>query len=72
LVEDYLVRKWASRNTFKDRNGKLGMSGKGVPTPKEASSWSLPDSLMFGHANTKVKVKFDIGHRVEVMCGDYF
>jgi hypothetical protein len=45
------VKKWAFGNTLllvKDVIGKLGMSNKGVPTAKEAGSWSVPDALMFG------------------------
>jgi hypothetical protein len=42
------------------------MSDKGVPTPKEADNWLVPDTLMYGEAHTEVE--FDIGHKVEVTC----
>jgi hypothetical protein len=73
LVEDYLVKKWAFQNTLlliKEMIRKLGMLDKGIPTPKEAINWSVPDDLMFCWAKTKVE--FDIGHNVEVMCGAFF
>ncbi len=69
LVEDFLVKKWSFGNTIlsvEDINGKLGMSEKGVPTPKEASNWSVPYALIFGRAQTKVG--FDLNHKVEMTC----
>jgi hypothetical protein len=73
FVEDYLVTKWTFGNTLlsvEDINGKLGMSDKGVPTSKEASDWTVPDGLMVGRAHTKVE--FDICHKIEVKCTNFF
>jgi hypothetical protein len=56
--------------SVEDMIGKLGMSDKAVPTLDEASNWSVPDDLIFGCAH--MKVKFDIGHKVEVTCGVFF
>jgi hypothetical protein len=73
LVDDYLVTKWSFGNTLlsvEDIDGKLGMSDKGVPTPKEASSWSMLDDLMMGWAHTILD--FDIGHKVEARCISFF
>jgi hypothetical protein len=73
LVDDFLVKKWSFGNTLltvEDIVGKLGMSDKGVPTPKEASSWPVPESLMFGRAKTMVE--FEIGHRVVSTCNELF
>jgi hypothetical protein len=73
LVDNYLVNKWTLGNTLlsvEDMNEKLGMSDKCVPTPKEASSWMVPDDLMVGQAHTKVE--FNICHKVEVKCGGFF
>jgi hypothetical protein len=73
VVKECLISKWAFGNTLltvDEMIGKLGMSDKGVPTPKEAQNWSVPDALMFGRAKTGVD--FDIGHRVVVTCGSFF
>jgi hypothetical protein len=72
LVDNYLVKKWAFGNTIllvEDINGKLGMSEKVVPTPKEASNWSVPGALIFVWARTKVE--FDLVHRVKMTCTGY-
>jgi hypothetical protein len=73
LVDDFLVSKWSFQNTLltvEDILGRLGMSDKGVPTSKEASNWSVPDSLMFGRSKTTVE--FDISHRVVASCNELF
>jgi hypothetical protein len=73
LVDDYLVKKWPLGNTLllvEDSNGKLGIADKGVPTPKEASIWSVPEDLMKGWAHTAVE--FDILHKVEARCVSFF
>lgn len=73
FIEDYLVTKWAFANTsitVEEMNGKLGMSDKGVPTPKEAENWSVPDDLMYGRARTEIEL--DIGHKVKVTCATLF
>mgnify|MGYP000388264796 CR=1 FL=1 len=73
LVDDFLVTKWWFGNTLltvEDIVGKLRMSNKGVPTSKEASNWSVPDSLMFGRSKTTVE--FDISHRVVASCNELF
>jgi hypothetical protein len=73
LVEDFLVTKWAYGNillSVEEIIGKLGMSDKEVPAAKEASTWSVPDDLMFGRACTKVQ--FDIGHKVAFRCESFF
>ncbi len=70
IVDLYLVHQWAFDNTLlmvKDmRIGTLGLSDKGVPTNREASEWSVPNTLMFGWAKTKLD--FDIAHGVPVTC----
>jgi hypothetical protein len=73
FVDQYLIAKWPFDNSLlsvEDLIGKLGMSDKGVPTAKEAENWSVPESLMFGRARTKIE--FDIGNKVEVECASFF
>jgi hypothetical protein len=73
VVEDFLVKKWSFGNnllTVEEVVGKLGMSNQGVPTPQESSSWSVPESLMFGRATTKVE--FKICHGVVSTCDETF
>ncbi len=56
--------------SIKEIIGKLGMSDKDVPMAKMSKDWLVPDSLMFGQAQTRID--FDMGHRVEVHCQNYF
>jgi hypothetical protein len=69
LVDNFLITEWAFGNTrlsVEDINGRLGMSDKGVPLPKEECHWSVPDELMYGRKGTKVQ--FDMAHKVDVKC----
>jgi hypothetical protein len=72
-VEDFFVKQWSFRNnllTVEDVVGKLGMSDQGVPTPQVASSWPVPESLMFGRARTKAE--FEIKQGVVSTCDEMF